>query len=676
MAKIKYKDRHDKLKDLTENLHNIAQFVVAQHDTTDIEIQHYQTLWTRMYKLWMRYRKAPVKEIIRRSRLFVPLVFNMIETLLPIIVLSILSVRDFIDVIPTGQEDQILTKKIKNLLAYQIPRIPDFFLKVVKWIKSCLMYGTGIIKPYWTDLRKTIPGKKVRRIAGYPEGMEPKLDKDKKPTTKKTGYFGPNFDFIPLSVFRKDRFATTIKDARWCSDTKQRSLQYLQNVKDADGTPLYLNMDFVKKLPASFDLTKGAKGDISGAKGTISGEEEGIDDFCRMYEVTDYWGVGRRGDLFWQDEAKVKRMTKAKREEIVDINIVLVNMQVPILVRENDDDLLDGEKPYIQIISIVDLESFYGVGDIEPVEPTQHAANDSMNQNVEAMRRMLQDRKYVQRGRNVDLYALQYAPAGSYVEMDDVGAVVPEKNQYDFKVGFARDAMFKAQFQEGSGVMPSAGTSEPQGSGAQKTATVYMAFREAVMRRFRMKSMLIEHMGVAELGRWMMILNAKYQTRDILFRITGEEKDPIKVTLEEAQQQYDFRAIGSASEPLSSHEVKQQNYAAVLKIMAQFPEWRDAMNFESWGKDFCKIYGVRDYQDKFRNPLNVWTEKMKQIIVEATNMKIPPEKILEHLIKMANPMPEAKGGTVDYIRGAGDNTMRDGMRKEAGSPEAKELGAG
>jgi len=673
MAKKKNKERHEALKDLPEHLHDIAQFVQTQHDTTDTEIEHYTTLWTRFYKLWMRYRKAPAAEKIRRSRLFVPLVFNMIETLLPIIVLSILSVRDFIDVIPTGQEDQILTKKIKNLISYQIPRIPDFFLKVVKWIKSCLMYGTGIIKPYWSDLRKTMKDKKPRRIGGYPVRMEPKKDKDGKIKTRKTGYFGPNFDFVPLTIFRKDRFATSIKDARWCSDTKQRSLQYLQNVKDTDGNPIYSNLEYVKKLPASFDLTKGAKKSSSEGKGITSSEDEGVDDFCRMYEVTDYWGVGPREALYWKDEKALKKMSKEQREEIVDINIVLVNMQVPILVRENDDDLLDGEKPYIQIISTVDLESFYGVGDIEPAEPIQHAANDSMNQNVEAMRRLLQDRKYVQRGQNVDLYALQYAPAGSYIEMNDVKAVRTEEMNYDFNVGLARDAMFKNMFQENTGVLPHAGASEPAGSGAGKTATVFMAFREAVMRRFRLKSMLIEHMGIAELGRWIMILNAKYQTADILFRITGEEKEPIKVTLEEAQRQYDFRAIGSASEPLSSHEAKQQNLINVLKVMTQFPDWRDSMNMESWGKDICKVHGIRDYQDKFRNPLNVWTEKMKQVITEAVNMGTPPEKIVEHLIKMPNPMPEAKGATKDYIRSAADNTMRDAMRSEAGSFAAKEL---
>lgn len=675
--KVKYKDRTPNLKDMSELQYNIAQFIQTQHDTTDIEIAHYKSIWDRAYKLWMRYRKSPTGEKIKRARLFIPLVFNMIETLLPIIVLSLLSVRDFIDVVPTGQEDQTLTKRIKNLISYQIPRIPDFFLKVVKWIKSCLMYGTGIIKPHWTDNRKPVKQKRVRRVAGYAEGTEDDVDKEGKQVEKKVGYFGPDFTFIPLAVFRKDRFATSIKDSRWCSDTKQRSLQHLQNAKDDEGESLYSNLDLVKKLPIAFDLTQGAGQEIHNAIGLPSAGDDGVEDFCKMLEVTDYWGVGKREHLYSMTpelEKQLSSMTDEKKEEIVDLNITLVNMQVPILVRENDYNLLDGEKPYIQIISIVDLESFYGTGDIEPSEATQHAANDVRNQTFEAAQRMLSDRKYVERGANVDLYQLQYAPAGGYVEMDRADAVQSEQSTYPFDAGFALANMFKTEFQETTGVLPSAGTAEPAtGGAAGKTATVYMAFREAVMRRFKMKSMLIEHMGIAELGRWIMILNAKYQTDDILFRITGEEDEPIKVTLEEAQRQYDFRAIGSASEPLSSYEARQQNLITVMGVMSQHPEWRDAMNLESWGKDICEVFGIRDYQDKFRNPLNVWTEKVKQVMIEAINNGMPAEAVIEKMIQMPNPMPETKGGTTDHIRSGADNTMRDGMRKSAGKFARSEM---
>ena len=141
-------------------------FLKARWTSAQPEADYMKLLTDRCYKLWFRWRKKRTKATARKSRLFIPMIFNMIETLLPLMVLTLFSVRKFLDVLPAGLNDQKIAKKVRDFMAIQIPRIPRWFLKACRWIKSCLMYGTGIIKPYWIDERYETPVVKNHKVAG------------------------------------------------------------------------------------------------------------------------------------------------------------------------------------------------------------------------------------------------------------------------------------------------------------------------------------------------------------------------------------------------------------------------------------------------------------------------------------------------------------------------------
>ncbi len=628
----------------------ILAFVISQRETADDEINLHRPIWDRMYKMWLRWRPKPKEGRVRKSRLFLPIVYNIIQTVLPLIMLTLFSVRRFLYVQPVGDEDDKGAKAIADLLAYQIRRVPDWFITMVRWIKSCLLYGTGILKPGWIDDTVEEPvfeqrqelGQTVARVAvmedsldetGNPidaldEAGNPVIDDkgnvtyEQKQKTRRVGYYGPDFENIPLDNFRKDPAAKTMRKARWAYDETEIAESDVKEMKiPGQSAPFYQNLHLIKDISPLSPTEKG-NAEKRAARGDTT--EAAPNEFCRMLTKQDYWGVMPRKFLYFMNEAGLAKLSEDEKNEVVKGHITMLDDQLVILTRENDHTLYQGALPYISIIDVVDLEDFYGCGEAYPVEDFQHEANNNRNQWLTAMRRVLNERKYIRSKNGINMFAMKYGGDGALIEMDDVRGVVPEETKFDFNAANMRDRVIKDDITETASMYPQLGSQAPQ---AGMKATIYMSFEKALLKKFAFKAMLIEEMGIKEIGRWMMMLNALYLTEDYTFRVLNKR---VVVTLDDMQQRYDYYPMGAASEPLSSLEARSAN---MDKALDRFLPYKDIINMEAWYKEYCEVNGIQNWKEKFQNPVENFFRNLKTQIDEAVDAGVPAEQVLMNILK-------------------------------------------
>ena len=642
-------DEIKKLDKITDLEHDAVQFVISQRDSAENEISVLQPRWDRCYKMWLRFRKAPDTGRVRKSNLFTPLVFNIIQTVTPLIVLAIISVRHFLHVEPVGDEDEAGATKIFNLLAYQFPRIPDWFHTLVSWIKSCFLYGTAIISPGWIDdtveqkvfENRQVLGRSVARVPVMedvpvtdPETGEVIIGEDGQPAmtqrqkTRRVGYYGPSLTHIPLDNFRKDPAAKTLRQARWAYDDKEIS-EYDIRAARIPGTdkPFYRNLNLIKDIAPISGAAK-ANATKQAARGG-SGSDSSPDTFCRMHTIQNYWGVMPQKYLFLGNESELGGMSDEEKEKPIKGHLVILDDQLPILSRLNDADLYFGDKPYIAIVDVMDLESFYGLGEAYPVEDHQHEHNNCRNQWLTASRRDLNRRKYVDRRADIDVNAMKYGGDGAIIMMDGVGSVVEEKSSFNYEAAMLRDRIIKEEVTEISSMYPQVGAAGPE---AGIKATIYASFERTLLKKFSFKARFIEEMGIKEIGRWMMLLNSLYLTEDYSFRILDES---FVVTPDDMQRQYDYYAVGSASEPFSSKEARKAGVERVFSMIINSP-YADKLNMDAWMKELCEVNGIQGWQEKFANPVEMYHQQLMQHIAQAVEAGIRPEQILEGFINEEN----------------------------------------
>jgi len=622
MPKLEYKVNDE--NNLTDLQNEVVKFGVDRFNSTVLEADYYRELVDRCYKLWFRWRKAPTRKTAHLSRLFIPIVFNIIETILPLLVLTIFGVRNFIEVNPTGEEDQDLARRVNNYLAHIIPRIPNWFLKFARWIKSCLMYGTGVIKMKYVDQSYDVPIYVNERVGGYVLHQEYAKDEDGKKKTRKEGYVGVDFDNVSLKLFRKDPYAQDTLQRHGCRfvmNTDQVTVQDVKGDIDPEGEFFYELRDTIEALTPRINLTKRIEARAVQNKPDTHTEN----DYNNVLERTDYWGTMPYRFLWCFDEEEVidgkkyKDLDDKDKTRMIEGNILLMNMEVPARVKHNNEDLYNGLRPYIYIIDHIDLEDFYGEGEINPVASLQHEVNNNANQVLMAMRRLYNRRNFISRNKNVDLYALQHGPDGSYIMVDGNPNDVVKPEDMSFNTGAAdyRDRYVRSAINDSLSFHPQIGSGQP----TEKKTGIYLSFEQAILKRFKMKALLIEYMGVQEFAKWCMMLSAKYLTEDQDFRISNDD-EIYKLTLEEIQGQYDFRAIGSATEPMSTLEAKQTNMTALMKVIP--PEWLSDLNQESWIRDLSEAFGVKDAKDKFNNPI----KDLLEFSVRAMNEGNSPEQVV------------------------------------------------
>src|SRR5579864_773312 len=139
-------EMHQKQQEIVSNL-------TGHFDKWDSWRKPFENLWNQIYRLY--FSQVESSKTTTRSKIFVPIIFQIIEATIPKMMNIIFGQEEFFDVVPASKQDQPMADVIKILISYQLLQA-DFFTKYMDFIKQLLLYGTSYFYVYWKVVRKWV----------------------------------------------------------------------------------------------------------------------------------------------------------------------------------------------------------------------------------------------------------------------------------------------------------------------------------------------------------------------------------------------------------------------------------------------------------------------------------------------------------------------------------------
>lgn len=418
----------------------------------------HHSLWLDCWKLYNNQRTDRSYEGITNT--FVPMTFSTIETM----VAALAGSRPRFDFQPTNPEQETDTKVLNFLLDHYWDK-DKWQSKVDKWIRSMLMYGTGVMFAFW--------------------------DIDK-----------PCLYNVPLRDFFVDPTASSPEDARYMGRRYLTTLEALKDYEYFDSekqemVKVYKNLDKIRDGSGNTgEETDKEKKDVF--MGSTLGKEANK----RQIECIEYWT---------EDQVIV----------VANRTIIIREDENPHLIaaRSRGDENPKGLLPFIIQRDYVDESLFYGKGEIEPIIPAQELLNDMTNQNIDAVTYSLNpmwtlDPKYSDQKEKVESL-----PGAVYPF--EAGALNPIPMQAIPQSAFNERLNIKSEIRE-----TTASDQVVKGVGEDNSNTTATEIRAQVAQagaRFAVKVSQIENEGYYDLAKIVLDLVQLYVTEPMMVQIVGEK---------------------------------------------------------------------------------------------------------------------------------------------------------
>lgn len=448
----------DKSKKSDKNTKTLNRVLDDFKQSWDYAQSNYHDTWNDAWKLYNNQRVDEAYEGI--SQRFVPMVFSTIETILA----ALAGGKPRFDFQPTKPEQENDTKVLNNLLDYYWDK-DRWQATVNKWLRSMLMYGTGVMYVWW--------------------------DVDH-----------PRLEIVPLRDFIIDPTATSPESARFMGrrylTTKEQlsSFEYV-DPETGETKKLYKNLGKIPKLGGN----KGEQMDKD-EKDVLFGSTLGDKAKDHQVEIIEHWTrdkvtvVANRGVIIREDENP--HLTAAKLRGKTNPTGIL-----PFIVQRN----------------YVDESLVYGKGEIEPIKGLQEALNDLTNQNQDAITYQLSpmwtlDPKYSD-------WQDQVESLPGAVYPFEAGALIPVPMGNIPADAFNERLNLKNEMRE-----TTAADQVVKGvqSSTANTATEVVAQVNQAAARFDIKIAQIEDEGFYDLAKLVLDLTQLYVTEPMAIRIIGDRK--------------------------------------------------------------------------------------------------------------------------------------------------------
>ena len=134
-----------------KTISGIVKEVLDEKKYYESATQEYRNAWYDVYKHYQFYLDPTKNPWVSKN--YIPKVHDAIERLTAFLVAR----NPAITVIPQGDNDSDLAKFMSKLVEFQWTNTMDMKPKIQKWVKSAILFGTGIGKVYWrtkTEMKK------------------------------------------------------------------------------------------------------------------------------------------------------------------------------------------------------------------------------------------------------------------------------------------------------------------------------------------------------------------------------------------------------------------------------------------------------------------------------------------------------------------------------------------
>lgn len=483
-------------KDASELMQKQEQIVsecIGKFAAWEIWRKPYEDLWNSIYKLYIGI--ADAQKTPTRAKIFVPVVFQVIEATIPKILNVVFGQEEFFDVVPTNKKDEPLADIIKILLQYQLIQA-DFFIKFMDFCKQLCLYGTSYFKVYWKVTRKwvysRVPVRATQTLFGFTLGS--KIVSWKETKEFKTVERRPEIDVIDvLDVFPEPDSV----NEKNCSGIFIRSWLPIDELKDLGRGryPVYANTENESLITGEMEWTTSRQVRLS-SRGVSSPPTIRKN----MVEILEYWGVyDLDGDGF--------------KEEC---QIVIANRKV--LLRALSNPFHHQKKPIIKsTLFPVPLE-WFGMGLVEPVIPLVHELNTLRRQRLDninmAINRMWKVLSYA----DIDLDTVVSSPNG-IILTDDMDAVAPLLSENVTDKAYLEAQVVQTDIEQTTA--PKSIQGSPENGSLGRTARGAQMIITQALEKFGTAVKLVEETAVKRILRMFHQLNLQFIDDDDILRDPG-----------------------------------------------------------------------------------------------------------------------------------------------------------
>jgi hypothetical protein len=359
---------------------------------------NYEDTWDEIYKLYINQVQA--SKTPTRSKISVPVVFQIIESAVPKIVNAVFSSEEsFFEVIPTNPADTVEGEMIQMLLEYQLAQA-DFFSKFIDFTKQLLLYGTSYFKVYWKTERKWVwtrtPLRKKDNILAFflGEKLEWEEKKEYKIVTRR-----PEMEVLDILDVYPDPEARTEKDSEgifirsWVDKDRFKEM-------GQGRFPIYANVDRpeINDNKNTFSESRATR---TSARGNSNGATS-----PNQVELLEFWGYyDVDGDGI--------------REEAL---ITIANRSV--IVQAKGNPFHHQKRPIVRTVLFPVPLEWFGIGLVEPIISMKHELDTLRRQRLDNVNQALNKMWKVSTLADVDLDSLISAP-DNVILTDDMKAVEP-----------------------------------------------------------------------------------------------------------------------------------------------------------------------------------------------------------------------------------------------------------
>jgi hypothetical protein len=533
------------------------------------------------------------------SKVFIPLVFFTIQTILPRLVAGL--PRGV--VYPVGPEDAAGAAAMEELLEWSADQ-SDLMLQLVIGYDSALTYGTGILKtrpmkrsrirkvkvPEMEEYSVPVPtpvldpdtgepmtnldtGEPMVEDVDTPFGERPVIDPETgepKVNTEKQeaiGYVGPVAQAVDIYNIFPAPEAESVDDARYLIHRRWADADWVKD-RVSDGTyRLPPNMSIDQMWSTADDPKDKRLQDVGLGSGRPDDSEH----------VAEVWECWRRSD-----------------------NTVCTILNQKAIVRNVENPYEHGEFPFIRILDHLNPHEFWGTGEVEHLEGLQDAVNAMWNQRIDNVRLVLNAMFIFDRNAITDTNELVSRPGGG-ISVDNqhgypMDQVVQRVNFGDVtSSSYEEVASLVDMTEKVSGANGFTAGGDPSEQ-LNQTATGAAIITEQGNARFSMKAKLAELTGLRSLFRQYGGLIQQFTPPDMTMRIIGDDGSVDFQPIDPAALDGAFDIDIEAESSTQTESMRKDQTMSLLQIANQTvrPDGTPVFNIDAMAEDVLRAFQKKD----------------------------------------------------------------------------------
>lgn len=537
-----------KTPDNPRNFEGMTDQYILQIITEDMERaknfqQPYFTKFINFYRLY----NSKFEESEKRpygANLFIPYIYNIIETAIPKLIGSVLDSKPFIAYKPVGDGDVRKGEKMTALVDFQLRKFMKAATRLYEIFKTAVIYGTAISKQTWKYEVKEVTRRREVPTVEIVDGIPTETTALQPQVETVVTYDAPQIQNIPLESFYFDPAYTDIESSPFvCHEYFKEKHEILAGAEDKT----YKNT----KALTSSETQDGPLAD-------------------RLQIYNEAIGNMRDGVRIWEYWTN-------------DWKVMIANKTTVIQCIKNP--YYHKRKPFTKWTLIPMPNEFYGKPPVEALEDLQAELNTTRSQRIDNVSLALNRMFIVNKQAQVDTSQLVSRPNG-WIEVDNIQEDIKELTVMDVtSSAYKEEEVIKQDMDVTSGVH---NYDRGQQGVRVDTATVANLLASASSERFKLQVMMMEEDPMSDLGNQLAELNKQFLDGETWVRITEEDgtTTAAPVTFEDIDAEFDIVSVGTAIEASVNKEIRQAQLVQLVTVAATQPEVNKLELFREIFKEF------------------------------------------------------------------------------------------